>query len=161
MNAPRPTPSTGNRVLILLATGFGSGYAPKAPGTAGSVVGILIAWPLMGLPLWGFVLATLAIFALGVVASNVAEAHFSRKDPGAIVIDEIAGIMVTLIGVSPTPMHLLLGFALFRLFDISKPPPCRWSERRFKGGLGVMMDDIFAGVYAAICLQLLIHYTGL
>jgi len=156
-----PTPSLSDRFWIFLATGFGSGYAPKAPGTAGSVVGILLVWPLLALPLSAFLAATVVCFAIGVMASNVAEKHFGKKDPGAIVIDEIAGVFITLIAVTPTPIHLLLGFALFRLFDITKPPPCRWAERHFKGGMGVMMDDVLAGIYAAICLQLLIYGFGL
>ncbi len=158
---PAKKPSTSNPVMVFLATGFGSGYFPVAPGTAGSVVGVLLAWPLLALPIWGFVLATLACFALGVWVSDAAEAHFAAKDPGAIVIDEIAGAWVTLIAVTPTPLHLLLGFALFRLFDITKPFPCKWAERRFRGGLGVMADDIVAGVYAALLLQLLIRLAGI
>ncbi len=154
------TPKT-HPIMVLLATGFGSGYAPVAPGTAGSVVGVLLAWPLLSLPTWGFLLATAACFLLGISVSGAAESHFAAKDPGAIVIDEIAGVWITLIAVTPTPLHLLLGFALFRLFDITKPFPCKWAERRFTGGLGVMADDVFAGIYAALVLQLLIHFTGL
>ncbi|MBI5136186.1 MAG: phosphatidylglycerophosphatase A [Nitrospirae bacterium] len=161
MAAPPPSkPSYTNRALVFIATGFGSGYLPKAPGTFGSLVGLLIAWPLLALPLPPYLLATAACCALGVVAAGVAERRFGVKDPGAIVIDEIAGILVTLIAVTPTLPHLLLGFALFRLFDITKPFPCRWAERRLGGGLGVMADDILAGIYAAAALHLTLYLSG-
>ena len=161
MAAPPPFKSTHtNRALVFIATGFGSGYLPKAPGTFGSLVGVLIAWPLLALPLALYLLASAACCALGVVAAGVAERRFGTKDPGAIVIDEIAGMLVTLTAITPTVPHLLLGFALFRLFDIFKPFPCRWAERRFGGGLGVMADDILAGIYAAAALRLLLYLTG-
>jgi len=147
-----------DRALLAVATGLGSGYAPVAPGTAGTLVGLVLAWALSGLPLWGYLAATAAVSALGVVASARAEALLGRKDPGAIVIDEIAGILVTLIGVPATGPLLVAGFFLFRAFDILKPFPCRWAERRLPGGLGVMADDLMAGVYACLVLHLL-HLT--
>jgi len=152
---PIPPPQTArDRLWLVLATGFGSGRAPVAPGTAGSVVGLLLAWPLLGLPLAAYVAATVLVSVVGIVASGHAERHFGAKDPGAIVIDEIAGMFVTLTAVAPGAVNLVAGFFLFRLLDIFKPFPCRWAERRFAGGLGVMADDLFAGVYACACLHL-------
>jgi phosphatidylglycerophosphatase A len=153
--APDSPPRTvRDRVLMALATGFGSGLAPVAPGTAGSVVGLVLAWPLLCLPLAAYGAVTVAVAGLAVAAAGHAERHFGAKDPGAIVIDEIAGMFVTLVAVAPTAVNLLAGFLLFRLFDIVKPFPCRWAERRFSGGLGVVADDLMAGVYACACLHL-------
>jgi phosphatidylglycerophosphatase A len=153
MSEPAPL-SPRDRLLLLIATGLGSGYAPVASGTFGSAVGLVLAWPLLCLPLAAYLAVTAVVSAVGIVASDYAEGHFGGKDPGAIVIDEIAGMLVTLIGVAPGWMNLIAGFFLFRLFDIFKPFPCRWAERRFAGGLGVMADDLFAGAYACLCLHL-------
>lgn len=155
MNRPAAPRTPRDRLLLVLATGFGSGYAPVAPGTAGSAVGLLLAWPLLALPLGAYLGVTAAICLVGVAASDLAERHFGGKDPGAIVIDEIAGMFVTLAGVAPGALNLVAGFLLFRLFDIFKPFPCRWAERRFSGGLGVMADDLLAGAYACACLHLI------
>ncbi|MFQ5507994.1 MAG: phosphatidylglycerophosphatase A [Leptospirillia bacterium] len=149
------------RLMYVVAIGFGSGLLPRAPGTAGSVVGVIIAWPLMGLSLPVYLAATVAVSGLGIYAAGVAERQLGKKDPGAVVIDEIAGILVTFTLVTPTPAHLILGFCLFRLFDISKPPPCRWAEGRFSGGFGIMADDLMAGVYAALVLQAAIRFGGI
>lgn len=150
-----------DRLLLVIATGFGSGMAPVAPGTFGSVVGALIAWPILLVhPLWCLAAAVL-LFPLGVVASAVAERHFGGKDPGAVVIDEIVGVLITVAFVPFTPLHLAVGFALFRLFDITKPPPCRWAECRFAGGFGVMADDVMAGIYAAVVLVLAVRLLGI
>lgn len=154
MNGP-PRRTARDRALLAVATGLGSGYAPVAPGTAGSLVGLGLAWPLLTLlPLWGYVAAAAAVAGLGVVASARAEALLGAKDPGRIVIDEVAGMLVTLIGVPPTWPFLAAGFLLFRAFDILKPFPCRWAERRLPGGLGVMGDDLLAGAYACLLLHL-------
>lgn len=152
--------SVKDSLLLALATGFGSGMAPFAPGTFGSVMGALIAWPVLLVhPLWCLALA-IVLFPLGVAASGVAERHFGGKDPGAVVIDEIVGMLITVAFVPFTPLNLAVGFALFRLFDIAKPPPCRWAERRFAGGMGVMADDVMAGFYAAAALYLAVRWLG-
>ncbi len=146
--------TTGDRFLLAVATGLGSGLAPVAPGTAGSLVGLALAWALSGLPLWGYVAATVAVSALGVAASARAETLLGAKDPGRVVIDEVAGMLVTVAGVPPSALFLVTGFLLFRLFDIVKPFPCRWAERRLPGGWGVMGDDLIAGAYACLVLHL-------
>ena len=157
----RPPVTLSERLILLVATGLGSGYAPVAPGTFGSVVGVLLAWPLLALPLLPYLLLTALVFWLGTFTAGRAERHFGKKDAGSIVIDEIAGILVTFIAITPTPLHLVLGFALFRLFDITKPPPCRWAERNFSGGLGVMADDVMAGVYACLVLHGVVRVFGI
>lgn len=152
-DGPTATPPKSNRVLLALATGLGSGYAPVAPGTAGSLVGLGVALPLLHLPVWAYLAVTAVVCGVGVVASSHAEAHFGRKDAGAIVIDEVAGMLLTLTATGGTVAEMVAGFLLFRLLDIVKPFPCRRAEG-LKGGLGVMADDVVAGVYACLLLHL-------
>lgn len=146
-----------DRMVLLLATGLGSGRLPKAPGTAGSAVALLLAWPLLSLSLPLYLAATALVAVAGVFIAGRAERLLGGKDHQSIVIDEVVGILVTLIAVPRTWEHLVLAFFLFRLFDIWKPFPCRWAERRFAGGAGVMGDDLLAGLYACAVLHLLLR----
>jgi phosphatidylglycerophosphatase A len=172
--AAPPGVSAGSEVRKLLrspvawiATAGGAGYLPLAPGTFGSAAGVLLFLGLSGLaaPLYG--LSLLAIGCLGVWAAERAEGLFGRKDDGRIVIDEVAGQLVAL-----TPVLLLAqsrqtafevggqawwilvvtAFVVFRVLDVWKPGPIRWAERRFEGGLGVMLDDLLAGALAAVLM---------
>lgn len=139
-----------------IATALGAGLSPKAPGTAGSLVALLPWWFLLrGLPV-GWYLAVLAAgFVLGVWACSVCDRRLGMHDQGALVWDEVIGMWITLIA-APTPWWWMwVGFALFRLFDIWKPWPVRLADRRVRGGLGVMLDDVVAGVYALIVLQVI------
>ena len=144
-------------LVILIATGVGSGYSPIASGTAGSAVGValfaLLAWG-VGLALPGLVIATLVVTLLGVWAADRAESIFGGKDDGHITIDEVAGQLISLLALPLRWDVLITGFFLFRFFDIVKPPPARQCES-LRGGLGVMADDLFAGVYANVVGQLL------
>lgn len=148
------------RFIKVLATGFGSGFAPLAPGTAGTLVGIPLYWVLsvMPWPLW--LITLLAFTALAWYLSDQAEKLFGRKDAQCIVIDEIAGLLWTLLLVSPTVPHVVLGFVLFRFFDILKPFPARLFQDRLPGGYGVVGDDWAAGLWGNLVLQLLIRYAG-
>jgi phosphatidylglycerophosphatase A len=143
-----------------MATGLGSGYAPFAPGTAGTVVAVplyLIFSPLS----WPLYLITIAAFsALAVLVSQEAEKLFGRKDAQCIVIDEIAGYLWTLFLVVPTIPHVLAAFVLFRFFDIVKVFPAGASQR-LPGGYGVVADDVVAGIYANMTLGLMIRYWGI
>ena len=138
-----------------IACGFGSGLSPWAPGTVGSFAALLPWLALRDLP-WPYYLAvTVLAFALGTWASNVAIARLRIDDPGVVVWDEFVGQWIALLPLVIAPRAwpwMLLGFALFRLFDIWKPWPVSWADRRIKGGLGVMLDDVVAGFYAAIVL---------
>jgi phosphatidylglycerophosphatase A len=152
-----------DKLAISIASGLGSGYSPVAPGTAGSVVGVIIAVlfiVLSGLNIFsGFTYAVTfaVIFAVGVWSAGRAEVIYGEKDCGKIVIDEIAGMLLTLYLVPFDWRWLLAGFLLFRLFDIVKPFPARRIDQRVKGGWGVMLDDIVAGVYANVSLQILVR----
>lgn len=146
MNARSPLPFF--HPASLIATVFGTGLAPVAAGTAGSAVAVplaaLIYWA--GGPLSLFI-ATVIVFAVGWWASTAYVARTDTEDPGAIVIDEVAGQWLVLAVAPLNVWYFLLGFALFRLFDIVKPWPVSWADRKIKGGLGVMLDDMLAGVY--------------
>jgi phosphatidylglycerophosphatase A len=137
---------------MALATWFGAGLSPKAPGTVGSAASLVLWAPLVLLdtPLLARAFAVVAVFAFGVIAAQkVVEVR--GDDPQVVVIDEVAGMGVSLLLAPASPWSLLAGFVLFRLFDIAKPWPVSWADRRVGGGLGVMLDDILAGAYALLC----------
>jgi len=139
-----------------LATGLGVGFAPFAPGTFGSALGVALFVLLLALPGSVYVAVVLASVGLGIWAADVTEKSTGQKDDGRIVIDEVAGQLITLgpLLVLPgsRPFWLVTGFVVFRLLDIWKPGPVGWAERRFSGGLGVMADDLVAGVLGAVLL---------
>ena len=146
-----------------LASGFGSGLSPIVPGTAGSAAALLpwLALRELGWPLYGLVIA--AVFALGVWAANVVVARLRIQDPGVVVIDEFVGQWISLwplLGAAAAYdwRWIGAGFVLFRVFDILKPWPVSWADRDLHGGLGVMLDDVLAGVYAALVLALARHW---
>ena len=133
---------------VFLATGFYVGNIPFAPGTFGSLLGLPLCFILAGIQLPPAIIAVVLFIGLAVWVSNNAARTLKRKDPGCIVIDEIAGMMVTLIGV---PVHLtsvIIGFILFRILDIAKPFPIRMIDKRLSGGLGIVADDVVAGIFA-------------
>ncbi len=149
------------KFIRILSAGFGSGFSPLVPGTAGTVVGIPLYWlfSFFSWPIW--LISILAFTCLAWYVSDEAERLFGRKDAPCIVIDEIAGLQWTLFLVTPTVSHVALGFVLFRLFDIVKPFPARLFQDRLPGGCGVVADDLAAGVYANLVLQALIYGFGM
>ena len=143
---------------MIIATGFYSGYLPKAPGTWGSLVGLLLFFLLHTLSLEIYLAVVAGIFLIGTFAAGEAEKIMDHQDPGLVVIDEIVGMLVTMIAIPATPLAMALGFALFRIFDIWKPFPVGFVDQRLHGGLGIMLDDIVAGIYSLIILQLLFRF---
>jgi phosphatidylglycerophosphatase A len=141
--------------IHLLALGFGSGLAPKAPGTAGTLAAIPIYLLLCQFPLTVYLAVTGAFFLLGVFVCHVAARDAGVHDHPAIVWDEIVGFLITMIAVPVGWMWILLGFLLFRLFDIVKPWPIGLLDRYVAGGFGIMIDDVVAGLFALITLQIL------
>lgn len=137
---------------IAIATALGAGFAPAAPGTFGSAVGLVLWWALPASPVVQAV-AILLIFILGSWSGSVAEHYFNKSDPGQVVIDEVLGQMMTM-WMNPVAgwVGVLLGFGLFRLMDITKPWPARQLEA-LHGGVGIMADDAMAGVYANLALR--------
>lgn len=143
----------GDRAALAVASVFGLGRAPIAPGTVGSVGGVALAWGLHALAgPWGVVAGAALVTAVGVAAAGRAERILGVTDPGRVVIDEVAGQMVALFFLSPTPVALAAGFLLFRVFDILKPWPASRLEG-LPGGSGIMADDLAAGLYANLILQ--------
>ena len=143
-------------LIILLSTGCYAGYTPRAPGTAGSVLGVGLVWVLagpLGLTLPYYLLATAVLFVLGVWVSGHAEPRFGHDGP-EIVIDEIVGVLIVFAGIPLDLWTVVAGFVLFRVLDIWKPFPCDRMQR-LPGGLGVMMDDAVAAVYAHLLLLLI------
>ena len=139
-------------LATVVATGLGSGYAPFAPGTAGSLVGLALFWPLHHLALWAQAAATAVVFIVGVVAATHVARRLGIEDPGLVVADEVVGMWVSLLGVPLTGVTAVAGFVLFRVFDVFKPYPARDLER-LPAGWGIMCDDVMAGVYANLLLR--------
>ncbi len=138
---------------IFLATGAYVGKIPFAPGTFGSLLGLPAAYLLSGVPTAAAVSAS-GLFILGSIAvAHRAVRLLGEQDPGCVVIDEIAGMMVTLLAIPFTAQSAAIGFALFRVLDILKPFPIRALERRVPGGAGVVLDDIAAGIAANLLLR--------
>ena len=151
--------SVTERLAFVLATGFGSGYSPFAPGTAGSAVGLVFVWGMSFLNLPGQIAAALIVTILSMIAADIVAKSTGLKDPGLIVADEIAGMMVTMIAIPFTLTNVVLGFILFRVMDVVKPPPARQFEH-FKGGIGIVADDLMAGVYAHLALRGILMVTS-
>jgi len=144
-----------NRFFLLLATGFGVGYSPVAPGTLGTLVAIPIYYFLWDIPSPLYEITLIGFFFLSVWISENAETSFGKKDDQRIVIDEIIGFLITMLWVPKTVPFITIGFFLFRFFDILKPFPIRRLEKGLKGGYGVVLDDVAAAVYANIILHLI------
>jgi phosphatidylglycerophosphatase A len=143
-----------NRFFLLIATGFGVGYSPIAPGTLGTLVAIPIYYFLSEIPSPLYEITLIGFLFLSVWISENTERFFRRKDDQRIVIDEIIGFLITMLWVPKTVPFIIVGFFLFRFFDILKPFPIRRLEKGLKGGYGVVLDDVVAGVYANIILHL-------
>lgn len=147
-----------DRAAYALATLWPLGHAPKAPGTAGALFATLAApWLFMPMPTWGRLAVLVGIFALGGLAATRVERVTGRKDPGCVIVDELLGQWVTYLPFAQLEFwQLLVGFSLFRLFDITKPWPVCRSEDCLPDGFGIMIDDAVAALYAAACLWLVI-----
>jgi phosphatidylglycerophosphatase A len=146
------------KLIALLATGCYVGYIPFAPGTFGSLMAIPPIWLLSKLAFPLSVLTILIVIPLFLWVGGEAEKVFNQKDSSCIVIDEIGGMLVTFLMVPWSTQNILIGFVLFRVFDIAKPFPIRLIDKRLKGGLGVVMDDIIAGIYANVVLRLFLFF---
>ncbi len=144
---------------LVIATWFGAGLSPKAPGTVGSLASLLLWTPLLlaRCPWFLWLLLCAALFALGTIAADAIVKSGGKQDPQLVVIDEVVGVGVTLLWAPATWWAVLAAFVLFRIFDIAKPWPVSLADRRVKGGFGVMLDDVVAACYALLCMQLLIH----
>lgn len=159
--AEKTAPPLGRDPGLWLATWFGCGLSPRAPGTVGTLAALPFGFAIM----WyggtaGLLLAALIVSAAGLWAAGVYERKSGTHDSGAIVIDEVAGMWLTLCAGTLSPLSFVLAFGLFRLFDILKPWPVSWADRELPGAAGVMADDIIAGILAGLCLWGL-RYVGI
>ena len=138
-----------------IATVGGIGFFPFASGTVGTVPAALLVW-LVPMSIETYIAVTVAVTIAGIIASDNVEAILGKKDPGCVVIDEVAGYLIAMMFIPPTTANVIIAFFLFRFFDVLKPPPIRQLDR-MKGGLGIMLDDLAAGLAANIVLQVWIR----
>ena len=151
----QPTPaSVWRNPIHFLAFGFGSGALPRAPGTFGTLVAIPLFLLLAPLPLWSYLSLVTVLTVLGIWLCQVTSRDLGVHDHAAIVWDEFAGFFITMLFAPVSLTTIVLGFCLFRVFDILKPWPASVIDSRIKSGLGVMLDDVIAGIYAMLVLQL-------
>jgi len=135
---------------VAIATAGGAGFSPLAPGTCGTLVTVPLAWAISSVELPVYAVICVAVIIVGIWAATVADAAWGSHDSGRIVIDEVAGYLVTVALVDRAdPWVLAIGFAVFRALDILKPPPVRWIDEHVQGGAGVVLDDVAAGVMGA------------
>jgi phosphatidylglycerophosphatase A len=136
----------------FLAFGFGSGLAPKAPGTFGTLAAVPIFLLLSQTGLLAYLIVCVIVSLSGIYICGKSASLLKTHDHPGIVWDEIAGFLITMVGFSVNWQNLLIGFILFRLFDIFKPWPIKWADSNVNGGLGIMLDDLMAGILAWCCL---------
>ena len=156
------------KLSFVLASGFGVGYCPFASGTAGSLATLPLAFAVAYFYGWqGILIAAVIAFFVGVAASREV-LKYTKHDPSLIIIDEVVGQLLAFALVADKLVAnrqawavYAIGFALFRLFDIWKPQPARWADQKVLNAWGVMLDDVFAGIYAALCLYGICHYLPL
>ncbi len=142
-----------NHILMAVATGFYTGFLPFFPGTWGSAAAIIPYYFARSLTLPSYLIMLAILFIIGFFSAGAAEKMLNRADAGPIVIDEILGMMITLMFAPAHPFYWLLGFILFRIFDILKPFPVSWFDTHIHGGIGIMMDDVIAGLYAMLAMH--------
>ena len=145
-------------LIYWIAVGLGTGLAPKAPGTFGTLIAIPLYLLLSGIVLWQYLTIVIIGFVLGIWICGAAAAQMGVHDDPSIVWDEIIGYLITMIAAPAGWIWIVIGFVLFRIFDIAKPWPIRSIDQRVSGGMGIMLDDVLAGIYSLICLQLLASF---
>ena len=144
--------------VVLIAVGFGSGLAPKAPGTAGTLIAIPLFMLMQPMPLISYLLITTCLFIAGIWICTYTAEKLGVHDHPSIVIDEIVGYLITMIAAPEGWLVMVIGFVLFRLFDALKPWPISWFDRNINGGLGIMLDDVVAGIAALVIIQGLLYF---
>lgn len=150
--APKSPLSWPDKIFLAYATGFGTGFSPKAPGTAGTLVGVLFHLAIARTHPALQALTVLALFFLAIHAAGIAGKRFGNSDDQHIVSDEIVGYLVTMLFVPAEPLYLLAGFILFRTFDILKPWPCSHFDKNRHDAVGNVMDDVCAGIFARLLI---------
>ena len=141
----------------FLALGFGSGYVPKLPGTAGTLVGVLLYFIMQPLNIIIYLGITFSLLLIGIWLCGKTAADLGVHDHSSIVWDEIVGYLITMIMAPSGWIWMLAGFVLFRFFDICKPWPVSWADKKLGGGLGIMLDDVIAAIYGLVVLQIIVY----
>ncbi len=152
--------SVWRKPLHFLAFGFGAGTIPFAPGTFGTLIAIPIYLALAWMPVYFYILTVFCITLGSIWICNRVEKELNIHDHPGMCLDEIAGYLITMIYAPAGLLAILLGFLLFRLFDIWKPWPIRRLDQNLSGGFGTVIDDVLAGIYALICLQMILFIIG-
>lgn len=147
--------SPGQNLVLFLSSGAWLGHLPLAPGTFGTLMGIPLYLALSRLPWWGYIVSSVLLIGGAIWTADRAQSFYGGHDDRRIVIDEVVGYIVTMTGITPGLFSVALGFAVFRLFDIFKPWPCRTIDRLWLSGAGVVMDDVVAGLYGLMVLHLI------
>ncbi|MFW5425807.1 MAG: phosphatidylglycerophosphatase A [Methylophagaceae bacterium] len=145
------------RPACFLGLGFGSGLAPKAPGTFGTLAALPLYWLMQDLPLITYISIVVLAFIAGIWICQKSAEWLQADDPSAVVWDEIVGYLITMIAAPSGWQWMVLGFVLFRFFDILKPWPINLADKAIHGGLGIMVDDVIAGVFSLVVIQWLYH----
>jgi len=148
------------KLALAIASWFGAGLMPGAPGTFGTLMAVPLVLALNHLGELYEGLALLLLVPTAIWASSLCERGLGRNDPPEVVVDEVAGFLLTLFLLPLSWLTLCFGFVLFRFFDIAKPFPIRWLEKRLRGGTGVVFDDLLAGIYANLSLKLLMLWIS-
>ena len=146
--------------LHCLSLGFGCGLSPIAPGTVGTLLGVGLYWLLADFDVAVYVVIVLGLIVIGILTAAYTSRALEAQDPSAIVIDEVVGILVACIALPESFVWLVLAFVLFRAFDILKPWPIAWIDRYGVGGVGIVGDDLLAGVYTLVCIQVAAYLVG-
>ena len=144
----------------FLAFGFGSGLSPIMPGTMGTLAAVPLYLGMTLLPLWAYCLVTIAAFFVGIYFCQKASDTLGVHDHGGIVWDEFVGFWITMVAMPVTWVSVLVGFVAFRFFDMVKPWPIRWADKKVHGGFGIMLDDVIAGAMAAAVMQGIYFYNS-
>lgn len=148
---------TTNKVIY---SWFYLGFLPFAPGTMGTIGAIPLMLFISGFDIYWYLLITTILMVLGCYLANIAALELNNSDPKQVVIDEVVGFLITMIAVPVSWQSIAFGFILFRIFDIFKPFPISYCDRKIKGGLGIMLDDVLAGIFACFLLHLFAIYIS-
>ncbi len=144
-------------IILFIATATYTGYTPKAPGTVGTLWGVVIAYFISGFGITGQALFILGILALSIYTAGEAAKIFNQKDPARVTIDEVSGVLFAFFLVPFTPVNAIFVFLLFRIFDILKPWPACKIDKEMKGGAGIVLDDVASGIYVNIIAHILLR----
>lgn len=148
------------KLSFIISTVFYAGYSPFAPGTVGTALGIPLYFLVHNLNPVLYIILTLALFGIGILAANVVESEEKTKDPSIVIFDETVSFLITMFLITPSIFTITTGFILNRFFDITKIYPACLVDKKVKGGFGIMLDDLIAGIYSNIVLHAIVYFIA-